>query len=78
MVTVTADERELLRDLLSVCRCNGHHIPELDPDLGETCIKCGPQRCPGGGPGSSRELFERFHAVPRPVTAAPRALRPTA
>ena len=61
MVTMTAEDRELL-NLLSVCRCNGHHIPELDPDLGEMCAKCG--RALPGKDRERQELFRRFHASP--------------
>jgi hypothetical protein len=40
------DYEQLL--LCAVCRCNGHHILERDPTLGDRCCKCGRQT-----PGSS-------------------------
>jgi hypothetical protein len=37
------DDRERLL-LYAVCRCNGGHILERDPELGHRCCKCGRQR----------------------------------
>ena len=59
--------RDELDRLLSkaVCRCNGHHVLDVDPDLGERCVLCGRQRPEST---SGRKLLRQLAAVRRAVT----------